>query len=295
MIRASHIFKLVCGIEAEVYALTGREQRILTEQKAQTVEARQYALLASILKRVGDTHLDSFNKDSEREEFLKTMLSCDRKQTLVTARQFSNGFDPDYDFDFEYTSVDTAKGKQSFPQTVKLNDDGSFPYQPIKDFSADMLMKGGVPLKSLKAIRAILSELKPKVFESYDEVMKYKFMYFTLPVSGIEVRMRMLDGTGEAIGSATKKEQQSSHTTLMTRNPCYKSKESYISFSLSDLDKMALNDLEAMRLVRKYVEGNVDSEIQFEHPEAALLPAHEKTVIIDLSLQTSFFFQSGTV
>lgn len=291
MLQATHKFSLVSGIEAEVSCLTGKEQRILTEQKAQTIETRQYALLASILRRVGDVYLDSFDKDSEREEFLKSMLSCDRKQALVMARQFTNDFDPEYDFDFEYTSVDPAKGKQTFPQSVRLNEDGTFPFQPIKDFNADML-KG---LTKLKDIKAVLAELKPKVFGSYEDVLNYKFIYFTLPVSGIAVRMRMLDGVGEAIGSGTKKEQRSSHTMLMMRNPCYKSGEAYISFSYSDLDKMHVNDLEMMRLIRKHVEGNVDSEIQFEHPEAELMPGQDKTVVIDLSMQTSFFFQSGTV
>ncbi len=296
MQQPTHKFLLVSGIEAEVSEFTGVEQAILTSQKAITMEERTFSLLGSILKRVGGTDL-SIMDDAERLAFIKDMLSCDRKQAIVEARQFTNEFDEIYDFNYEYQSVDAKKGKQIAPQTVTLPG-GHFSFQSVKDFNADMLKdKDGKRLTKLRDIEAVLRELKPKVFENYDEVMKYKMVYFTLPKSEINVRMRMLDGTGEAIGSAVKKEQRSSHTSLIMRNVCYQEAKDkpWISFQASDLDKLHVNDLECMRLVRKYVEGNVDSEIQFEHPEEQYKATNDKMVTVDLVSELSFFFQSGTI
>lgn len=296
MQQATHTFQLVCGIEAEVTAFTGVEQAILTSQKHVSMENRTFTLLGSILKRVGNTDLSAMD-EAERLDFIKAMLSCDRKQCICEARQFTNDFDPIYDFNFEYQSVDPVKGKQSYPQTVDLGD-GHFSFQAIKDFNVEMLKdKDGKKLTKLRDIENVLRELKPKVYENYEDVIKSKHVYFTLPKSGVSVRMRMLDGVGEGIGMSIKKDQRSSHTSLLMRNVCYQEKEgaAWISFSNSDLDKLHANDLECMRLVRKYVEGNVDTEIQFEHPEANYLAINERTVTIDLISELSFFFQSGTI
>lgn len=288
-------FKLVSGVSASVTELTGDEQRLLTEQKSSS-ENRSFLMLNNLLKRVGDIDL-TLLKDDERMEFIKGMLTCDRKMALCTARQLSNDFDPIYDFNFEYDSEDPKKGKSVSTQTVDLGS-GSFPFTPIKNFSMNLLMdKDKKALTKLRDIEVVLKTLEPRVFNTYDEVIKNKFIFAVLPKTGISIRMRMLDGVGEAIGAATRKEQKSSHTMLMMRNPCYQEKDNgpFISFSLQDLNKLPVNDLEFMRLLKKYIEGNVDTEIRFPHPEADLKGPNEKMVVVDLLTQLSFFFQSGTI
>lgn len=291
----THEFNLTSGLPAEVSQLTGKEQRILTEQKNQSVQDRSYSMLASVLKRVDTTDLSTLS-DEERTEFIKNMLAVDKKMCLAQARQFSNDFDPVWDFNWDYVSEDPKKGKQTLIQQVQIGEDGNFPVTPIKDFN-DETKAAIAKVKKLRDIEAILVALKPKVFKTYQEVMDYKFIFATLPIStNVDIRLRMLDGVGEAIGSSVKKDLRSSHTTLLMRNVCYKSdKGSWISFQSADLDKLPMNDLEFMRLLIKYIEGKVDTEIMFEHPEAELKPLNEKQVIIDLTQQLSFFFQSGTI
>lgn len=296
MNAVTHSFKVASGIEAEISQLTGVEQDILTSQKSQSAEVRNLSMLASILKRVGEFDLTTMS-DEERMTFIKSMPSCDKKAVLCEARAFSNDFDPIYDFNYEYQSVDAEKGKQVYPQTITLGG-GSFPIRPIKEFDEKMLLdKDNKPLKKLRDIEAVLRRLQPKVFENYKQVLDNKFIYATLPNTNVKIRMRMLDSVGESIGAAVKKEQRSSHTTLLMRNVCYQAENgnTYISFQHSDLNKLPINDLEFMRLLRNYVEGNVDSEIQFEHPEAELKAPHEKIVTLDLLSEISFFFPSGTI
>jgi hypothetical protein len=294
--QMTHTFKLVSGIEAEVSELSGKEQRILTEQVSKTQEQRNFDLLGSLLKRVGDTDLSTM-KEAERNEFLKSMLSCDRKRALGTARNYSTDFDPIYDFSYEYDSEDKKKGKQIWYEKCQIGDDGDFSFTPIKHFEQSMLVnEQGKPLTKLRDIEAVLSQLEPAYFSTMEELNKAKFIYAILPKSGTQIRLRMLDGIGEAIGGATKKDQRSSHTSLIMRNACYQHKgDVYISYTLSDLDKLPLTDLEFMRLLIKYIEGRVDSEVRFEHPEADLKATGDKIVIVDLMSQISFFFQSGGI
>jgi len=289
-------FNLVTGIPAQVTELTGLEQKLLTENKNHTPEERNILLLGSILHSVGEFDLSTMSA-KDREDFIRKMPSADRKKALCEARQFSNDFDPIFDFLFEYTSCDPTKGKQSQLMEINLGS-GSFPCKPVGDFNEKMLQdKEGNPLTKMRDIMASLDTMVPKVFSNYQEVLDNMYVFFSVPKSKLRIRMRMLDAAGEARASATKEDQRSSHTTLIMRNVCYQTDNStnWISFTAQDLDKLPAFDLEVMRIVRKYVEGNVDSEIQFEHPEANRLPADKKTVTVDLLSQLSFFFQSGII
>jgi len=63
----------------------------------------------------------------------------------------------------------------------------------------------------------------------------------------------------------------------------------------ANLDAMGWKDIEYLRSTIKEVEGSVDTEIKFKHPNADNLPDHKKFVVIDLLGEVSFFFPSGAI
>lgn len=55
----THIFKVPSGVEFEVTELTGKQQRILTEQSNKPHTEKLAEMLASVLVRVGKLHFTS--------------------------------------------------------------------------------------------------------------------------------------------------------------------------------------------------------------------------------------------
>lgn len=61
------------------------------------------------------------------------------------------------------------------------------------------------------------------------------------------------------------------------------------------LDSLPLLDIEHLRKLIKSVEGELDTIVEFEHPEAEHKSGSEKTVRVDLVAQNAFFFPSEAI
>lgn len=260
----THSFKLPSGVECEVKELTGKHQRLLTEQKNKKMGDNLNELLADVIVRVG-------SKKGVDLNFVKSMLACDRKKALVEVRQFTLDFDPLFKFTYEYTDQNGIK--QNHPLEIDLSD--------------------GFPMTTLKVIndQGILEDAKYKEYADIDRELKVN-----LPRSKKDVVVNLLDGRGEEMGMRTAKSSRSSHTAILMRNPKEYHKTSNDTIPIQvRLDDMSIKDIEFLRQTIKNVEGQVDTEIMVEHPEAEFKPASEKNVVVDILGVLAFFFPSEAI
>ncbi len=259
----THVFKLTSGVECEVREMTGKHQRILTEQKNKKIGENLNEVIEDVLVRVGSvTTIDS--------KFVENLLASDRKKILTECRQFTMDFDPEFKFTYDYIAKD--KSKQKFELAIDLKD--------------------GFPSRNLMVEQE--GELVEASYSEYSEINKK--VTLVLPKSGKQIQWTILDGLGEMTGAATSKAERSSHTALKMRNPVelVKTDAGFTPIQIN-LDTLSFKDIEAIRSSIKKIEGNVDTEIQFEHPEAELKPASEKMVTVDVLSVLAFFFPSEAI
>jgi len=259
MTTRTHKFKLPSGVECEVQELKGKHQRILTEQSNETHSSKLDKILADLIVSIGD-------RGNVDVAFVQKMLASDRKKSLVEARQFTMDFETSFDFTYDY--VDANGKKQDYPLHIEL--DEGFPTKPLMVIDEE---KGMIEA----------------AYENYDDIQRA--IKITLP-SGTEVEFDLLDGKGEELAMKTKKAARSSHTALTMRRPRYYSDGTPIQLNL---DNLSYRDIEALRKAIKELEGQVDTEIMFEHPESELKSPNEKDVVLDVLGVIAFFFPSEAI
>lgn len=259
----THKFKLPSGVECEVKELTGKHQRILTEQKNKKMGENLNELIQDVLVRIGSiTKIDA--------KLVTDLLASDRKAILTQVRQFTMDFDTVFKFTYDY--VDRENKKQKYELEIDLTD--NFPIKPL------LVEKDG--------------EWVAAEYSEYSEVNKK--VTLVLPKSKKEIQWTILDGMGESIGMATAKSDRSSHTAIKMRNPVelVPTDNGFTPIQIN-LDTLGIKDIEAIRGDIKRVEGDIDTVIQFAHPEAETKPQNEKTVEIDVLSVLAFFFPSEAI
>lgn len=254
----THEFNLCSGPKCTVKELTGKHQRMLTEQGKKSHSDRLNDVLKDVIVKIEGL-------PEITEDVLKEILSCDKKKILTEVRQFTLDFQPEFSFLFKY--MDEEGNKQESPIEVTLNE-GEFPFRSPK-----------------------LADGSEMNFESYQDVLDAKKILITLP-SGLDVEFTMLDGRGELIGSSTKKSERSSHTLLKMRRPVkFHQKDGGSTVPVQvNMDTLSYKDIEALRTKIKEVEGEVDTEMMFEHPEQ-----EGRQEVLDLIGTTAFFFPSEAI
>lgn len=244
--------------------MTGKHQRILTERKDKPIGESLNEILVDVIVRVGDnTAIDL--------DFVRDMLAADRKKALVESRQFTLDFPERFEFTFKYLDGDKKKCEAVIPVDIS---DGfpTVPYHTPKD--------GGTFVEANYA--------------GYSEVQRE--FKITLPKSGEDLVFKILTGKGEMMGAATKKDDMSSHTSLKIRNPRFFRKAEKDTVPIvANLDNMHIKDIEFLRSYIKKVEGRVDTELRFEHPDADRLSTGEREVVVDLLGLVPFFFPSEAI
>lgn len=259
----THKFDLCSGPECEVKEMTGKHQRLLTEQGKKSHNERMNDLLKDVIVSVGGV-------SEITDDFIKEMLSCDKKKILTEVRQFTLDFQPEFAFMFKYMDDEGNKKESQVDVTLV---EGEFPFRKPKYNAAG---EDAVDME----------------FEDYNDVLKHKKIGITLP-SGLAVEFTMLDGKGEIIASSTKKAERSSHTLIKMRRPVkFHQKEggsATVPVQLN-LDSLSIRDIEFLRAKIREYEGEVDTEMMFEHPEI-----EGKNEVIDLLSTTAFFFPSEAI
>lgn len=272
----THTFKLPSGVECEVKELTGKHQRLLTEQTQKPHGEKLVDMLVDVIVRVG-------SETTITNEFVNNMLSCDKKAILVEVRQFTLDFEEEFVFTYKY--IDRDGNKQEDEMTIPIVK-GQFPIKPMLIPSIQKNEDTGEDERVLV----------PAQFTEYSEVLEAKKVQITLPRSGELVQFEHLDGKGEIIGSSSKKSERSSHTVLKMRKCVRFEKKEKGSIPIQlNYDNLSIKDIEFLRSSIKEVEGGVDTEIQFEHPEADIKPQEEKMVVVDVLGTVAFFFPSEAI
>ena len=267
----THVFTLPSGVECEVKDLTGKHQRILTEQKNKKLGENLNEVLADCIVRVGE-------EKNITLEFIEKMLAADRKKALVEIRQFTFDYEPVFKFKYEYLSGENGN-EQKKEQEMEI----ALSKQETDEEGQTKTVIKGFPTKPYY-----------KQWKEYKDIEKE--VIITLKKSGKEVVYRMLDGQGEQVGMMTKKAERSTHTALRMRFP-----REFVTTSSGktpiqlDLDKLPLKDIEQLRASIKEHEGQVDTEFRFMHPEAELKDSSEKEVIVDILSVLAFFFPSEAI
>lgn len=261
-VQATHQFRLPSGVECEVRSMLAKHQEMLTIQSSKPQMERMNQVLQDCIVRLG-------SETNITEELILEMVSCDRKKALLELRQFSYGFDPNFEFQFEYLSEDGKKKKSEI--FIDLNT-YEFEVTPMK-------------------YKNEAGEIVEANFTEYSEVIAHKKVMITLPQSGTEVQFTLLDGKGENIGARTPRKDRSSHTLVRMRQP--------ITFTTSsagnkvpvqlNLNNLTLIDIEFLRKSIKQYEGDVDTILQFEHPETGALES------VDIMGLTAFFYRSEAI
>lgn len=259
----THTFKLTCGVECEIKELTGKEQRLLTEQ-GKKLGVGFDNMLKSIIVRIG-------SETAIGDDIISRLLAPDRKLILFEARQFSLDNEPMFKFDYPYTTRSGVKA------THELEIDVS----------------EGVPTKPLM-VNDGNGGLMEAAYKEYSEIEMHDT--FQLPKSGKRVVWTLLNGAGERSLLTIKKEERSSHSMLKARNvrEYVASKNGEVLVSC-DLDSLGLKDIEALRTRISKVEASVDTSLIFEHPEAEYKRGEEKEVTVDMTATVAFFFPSGAI
>lgn len=247
-------FKLPSGVMCEITPLLGKHQRILTEigDKKTNEHERMNRVISSVTRRVGSVLTPD-------EAFIDSMLAGDRAAILTTARQYSLGFPEQVEYVFTYAD---EEGKEV--ETILVEDLPENKLFPFKE------MKGSEKVSEYSDIQ-LVHTLK-------------------LPVSGKTVRLKQLTGVGERVISTTRKQDQSAHLVFRAREAAYERKGEKESTWISlDLDNLTFADLTFMRKHIKEVEGQVDTEIRFEHPLTG------QTTTVDILRSINFLFPSGSI
>lgn len=266
----THKFMLPSGLPCEVTELLGKHQRILTEQKNKKNGENLNEMIADVIVSIGNQSKAEIRAELG-ENWIKHLLSCDRKKILVEVRQFSTDFDPTFKFTYKYESERDGLQKE---EELEAGLEEGFKETPVK-----MEVEG---------------ELIDAKYERYSDIIK-KFT-IDLPKSKKTVEFTMLDGFGEELALKTAKNSRSSHTAIHIRKPVYldKTANDVVPIQLN-LDSLPLTDIEALRTKIKSVEGQVDTELIFPHPEAELKSRNEQSIIIDLTNELAFFFPSEAI
>lgn len=251
----THVFTMPSGVECEVKEMTGKEQRILTEQDGKSFGVKLNEVLQSIIVRIGSKKVIS-------TEDITNLLSEDRKCILWECRMFSVGEDV---FKFRYNYIDKNKKEQVLEMDVDLNDK-----EPMKPYAEQYTE---------------LSEIKKDVFITLPRSKK-KVRFKLLDGFGESIGASMKKSE---LSSHTPILMRQPVEFIKTNNG-----QSETPVKLN-LDKLSLVDIEALRKAIYEAEGKFPTELKFEHPEADLKPSAEKYVVTDLLGEIAFFFPSGRI
>lgn len=252
----THEFTLPSGVKASVRPMTGKHQRLLSEQGNQNMFTGLNSVLLDLLVSLG-----SKSGTEITSKVIDQLLAADRAKILVEARQFSLGFPTEFRFKYEYVASDGSKASQD----TFIDISRGFPTKPYK-------------------------------FQVSDYASIVRTNTLTLPISKKEVKWDLLDGTGEMAATKLDRKKISSHTPIQLRNPrtTYQGDNEAVDISL-DLDTLALADIEALRGHIEETEGEVNTEALIIHPEADRKPMNEREVRINLVGEKTFFFPSGAL
>lgn len=291
----THEVTLPSSLTAEVRELVGKDQRLLTEapRKGETKD-RFVRLVSRITARIGDVIVDSLTPQEQEELFAKLPLA-DRKKLLVTARDVTYPEDTTFSVTHRYTPIGGVKKED---HVIQVPLEHGFPFSPQKDWEESkwesFLTKHNGSLK-ISQVQEFLKNLPDLHVDTVAELISKNTVVIPGVYRGAAMRFTILNGDSTVRVSAMKDEDHSAHTPLLMRNLERYDDGKWVRMRSADLDNTPIPVLEIVRAVIHGVEGRVDTEVEFEHPDAEYLPPHQQTVVKDMLGEPNFFFPSGAI
>lgn len=260
---------LVSGVKATYTSLTGKHQRLLSENEGKNFATTIYDVMADVVKSVGSLS----GSDLSPKFFSDVMLEKDRRDLQVAIRMYSMNDEPLFSFDFKY---DDAEGRKKVdPVDIRLEYDEDYIDEDTGQKKTRTVV--GCPCKPYY-----------KQWTEYSEIDRA--VVIILPDCKKEVQFFLLNGVGAKLLQTTPKKKRSTHTLIEMHTPCYKelTDKSFKWISL-DLDDLTLKDIEFLRSEIRRHEGFVDTEVVFLHPVT------QEKQFVDIVGQVTFFYPSGAI
>ena len=254
----TYIFKLLSGVEVEIFPFEGKHEEILTkgaggdkdDQKTRLGRINRFKkLIRALLKRVGSKIGDQIN-----DELIDSLLLRDRNWIFLHSHLFLEDFETKWEFYYKFTNPKTNK-KSERPINIDL-----FDYT-----------------------RELVIHPEAKDCEEYDEVLASNQIRFSLPKSGKDMVIFAPTVASESELLKHKIDNISTLHIIKMHNPCFvdSSKpgdEKVIPLGFQELRKFNGRDL---RFIRKKIEEinkfNFDLQVELESPFE-----EENNIIVDL-------------
>lgn len=247
----TYIFKLLSGVEVEIFPFTGKHEEALTKGSASSKKndlqsriqsiKRMNKMVKMLIKRVGSKTGDAIN-----DELVSSLLLRDRNWLLLHAHLFLEDFETEWEFNYKFKNPNTKKSKE-YPVNIDLRD----------------------------YTRQITIHPNSKDCKEYEDVLKHNQLRFTLPKK--EKDMVIFSPVVAAESELLKHnlENVSSLHIFQMHNPCFVEKnndgtEKLVRANMSDLRNLKGKDT---RTVRKKVEElnqyKFDLQVEMENPFTA--------------------------
>lgn len=271
--RKTKEFILISGVPCKIQNLTGLHERLLTTQKKSSKDV-YIEILADCILELGDI-------TDVSEKHIKRMLDGDKKHALIELRQFSNNYDPRFNFTYEFPMENNKREKHEYSV--------DFSYAIMVEASE---AKNDAPEEDEDGkMKAINFKGKPyfKKWSTYGEINEDKIVTIRLEDSKELVQFSLLDGELSELFGVKDETLINSHTYIKMRKPqmVRTDEKKTVSLISVNLDTLSFLDINQLRAEMVRCEGTVDTTMVIAHPTNK-----SKEARVDLLRLTSFFFPS---
>jgi len=229
------------------------------------------------------------SETKESLEFVKQIPVVDKRYILGAIKVHSEEMPEQISYFFRYESIAEGTKGTELSKEILVDVNGKF-FDSVapKLLEADKL-EGLDLLKPADYDKAATSLSQYNADTSnLSEPCFYK-------LGDTEFRFVRMNGQSEAILLSSDK--RNTNTLLMCRKLAWKRPQdvTFVAVQMHDLEEMSAKNLDRLRATIRLAEGDANTTIRFEHPEAILLPPAERKVVVDLTTDLSFFFPAGRI
>lgn len=274
------------GVKFGVRYLIGSDQDLLTKQMNKSDSGAFNEMLFNALEYLGDK-----TKQTLTLKDVKSMLSNDRKFTLVVLRQHTLDYKKEFQFKFEFPLRQGGTEKQIFDFTVNFTHE-NFPVKPyhwVRTKIEELKKTAKDDNVSFPDPDGHIIEF-PVIYNSYKEMLdENKFCVIDrLPKSGLKLKWELLDGEIERQYADQLRNDMRINLMIDMRKPKFAFlKEDKETYAMYETQKYHIMDLEEIRMDIQDKEGSVDTSLTIQHPDD---PSRKERV--DLVSLPVFFFPS---
>lgn len=287
--RKTRSIMLTSGPMAEITALVGKHQRMLTE-KGKNLHDKMNDVLADVLLSVEGIDLEGMQA-YQKARFVESMLSSDRRKLLEEARQLSQSSNPTFNYVHEYKKPNGQKASAEFVISLIDEENREAVIENILEKFEDK-DKFRPIVERLNRVGCFPTRPCLILHSDYNSVLDNKKIVFEVggELEGYKIRFTMLDGKLE---KAVKPENMSSHTIYEIRQLQYSENgETWLKFQRNELDQLSMDTLDAIRHTIEKYEGDLDTVEVIPNPDET---SEEAEIKVDLMGQVGFFFPSGRI